>query len=307
MTTPSIRSALDNVSVDRIREHIQELEGIRHPIANPEALDRAAAYVHASLQALGYEISEHRFKEGDREFQNIIATCSGIRYPEERVIVLAHYDTVSTTPGADDNASGVAVLLELATVLRSIQFDRSFQFIAVNLEEADQEGAEDSIMTRGSRALAEHARENAWNIAGVVVLEMVAYAGGSIPQKVPGELPIQVPEFGDFIGIAGNQDSAELVRAFTNAIERYDIPLPCVPFIVPGNGEMLPDTRRSDHAPFWDNGYRAVMLTDTAEFRNPHYHRMSDTLETLNLPFAANVCRAIGGLVADMAGYLDQT
>lgn len=307
MTIPSIRDVLDSVSVDRIREHIQELEGIRHPIADSEALDRAAAYVYTSLQSLGYEMSEHSFKEGDREFQNIIATCSGTRYPEERLIVLAHYDTVSTTPGADDNASGVAVLLELATVLKAIQFDRSLQFIAVNLEEADQEGDEDSIITRGSRALAEHARENSWNIVGVVVMEMVAYAGGSILQKAPREFPIQVPEFGNFIGIAGNQASEELVGAFTDAVERYGIPLPYVPFIVPDNGETLPDSRRSDHAPFWDNGYRAIMLTDTAEFRNPHYHRASDTLETLNLPFAANVCRAIGGLVADVAGYSDET
>jgi len=197
------------------------------------------------------------------------------------------------------------VQLELATVLRSFQFDRTVQFIAVNLEEPEQEGAPNSMILRGSRALAAHARENGWEIVGVAVLESVAYAGETVIQKAPEGLPIKLPEFGDFIAVVGNEDSAKLVQAFAQAIERFQISLAYVPLLVPGKGEVLPDTRRSDHAPFWDNGYRAIMLTDTANFRNPHYHQPSDTLETLNLSFTANVCCALGGLVVDVAGYLD--
>jgi len=100
----------------------------------------------------------------------------------------------------------------------------------------------------------------------------------------------------------GNEASRGLVEAFVQAVGRYRIPLPVVPLVVPGNGEILSDTRRSDHAPFWDMGYRAVMVTDTANFRSPHYHQPTDTLDTLNIPFAAEVCRAVVATVLDLAG-----
>jgi Zn-dependent M28 family amino/carboxypeptidase len=216
-------------------------------------------------------------------------------------MVVAHYDTVPASPGADDNASGVAVLLELATILEPVQYDRTVQFIAVNLEEHQSEGPMEETALFGSRALATHAREQGWEIEGVVVLETIAYAGETIVQKAPEALPIELPEFGDFIAIVGNEASAGLVGAFVQATERYQIPLPVVPLVVPGRGEILPDTRRSDHSAFWDQGYRAVMVTDTADFRNPHYHQPTDTLDTLNLPFAARVCRLVGGVVLDVS------
>jgi Zn-dependent M28 family amino/carboxypeptidase len=217
-------------------------------------------------------------------------------------MVLAHYDTVSTSPGADDNASGVAVLLELARALRPFRFQRTVQFVAVNLEESSDESVPGSPIARGSRALAAHAREHGWEIEGVVVLEMVAYAGESIPQRVPPGLPIAEPEAGDFIGVLGNEASAGLVTAFCRAIERHQVALPNISLVVPGRGEMARDLRRSDHISFWDLDYRAIMLTDMAEFRNPHYHRPTDTLETLNIPFAAEVCHALVGMVVDVAG-----
>ena len=295
-----LTQALEGVSIDRIRNHIKSLEGIRHPQAAPEALERAADYIRSFLQSLGYEMTEHRFKEDNREFRNVIASRRGIRYPEQRVIVLAHYDTVSATPGADDNASGVAVLLELAEVLKPFQFERSVQFVGVNLEENARTN-DSTSGTRGSRALAMYARENDWAIEGVVVLESVAYAGDSVVQSAPAGIPIKVPEVGNFIAVVGNEDSTRLIQGFAQAIERYRLPLPYQSIAVPGAGEALPDTRRSDHAPFWDNGYKAIMITDTTNFRNPHYHKSGDTLETLNLAFAADVCRATGGLVLEIA------
>lgn len=298
-----IHQVLQGISVDRIRSHIQALEGVRHPLAAPDALEHAADYIWNSLQALGCEMMEHRFTEDGREFRNISATQRGTLYPEQRVIVLAHYDTVAVAPGADDNASGVAVLLELAAVFRQVQFERSVQFIAVNLEEHARDGDRRSPSKRGSRALAAYARENGWVIEGVVVLESVAYAGDSVIQTAPAGIPVKVPEVGDFIAVVGNEDSIRLVKRFAQAIERYRIPLPCVTLAVPGVGKAFPDTRRSDHASFWDNGYRAIMVTDTTNFRSPHYHRPSDTLETLNLAFATEVCRATGGFVMDIARH----
>ena len=298
MSTSLVRNSLDQVSVDRIREHIRALAGVRHPVVSPDALERAADYISASLQSLGYKVEPHLFYEGNREFRNIIATCPGTLRPEERVMVIAHYDTISSSPGADDNASGVAVLLELARVMEPLQFERTVQFIAVNLEENERKGDPGFL---GSRALAARAEEEGWKIEGVVVLESVACAGETIEQKTPESLPTQLPQFGDFLLVVGNEASAELAEAFGQAIKRYEISLPIQSLLVPGTGEKFPDTRRSDHSPFWDRGFKAVMVTDTCNFRNPNYHQPTDTLETLNLVFAAEVCRAVAGVVADVS------
>lgn len=291
------------VSVGRIREHIRALQGVRHPMAAPESLERAADYIADSLACMGYDVAEHRFTEGAGEFRNIIATHRGVGHPDERVCVIAHYDTVACSPGADDNASGVAVMLELAQLVKHASFDRTIQFIGVCLEEQQREADRGSGLC-GSRALAAFARENGWKIAGAVVLESVAYAGDSVVQTAPVGLPISIPATGNFIAVVGNEDSVEMVRGFAGSVARLGLSLPVVPLAVPGNGEILPDTRRSDHAPFWDQGYRAIMVTDTTNFRSPHYHQPTDTLETLNLEFAADVCRATGGLVVEMAGVL---
>ena len=298
----NLGKALEDVSAQRIGNHIKCLEGIRHPLTAPAALKQAADFIVGTLQKLGYSMSEHRFDYDDRQFTNVIATRSGIRYPDKRVIVLAHFDTVSASPGADDNASGVAVLLELATVLNTLRFERTVHFIGVNLEEnaCDDDAG---TGTRGSSALASFAREQAWDIEGVVVLESVAFAGDTVMQTAPPGIPIKVPEIGDFIAVIGNEDSKGLVQGFGQAIDRYGIALPHLSLVVPGNGELFPDTRRSDHAPFWDHGYPAIMVTDTTNFRSPHYHQPSDTLETLNLSFAAEVCRATGAALSQFAGH----
>jgi Zn-dependent M28 family amino/carboxypeptidase len=289
------------VSRKQIAAHIGALEGVRHPVAAPEALEQAADYLAQTLGSLGYRMSEHLFPDNGRNFRNVIATLPGQHIPGERIAILAHYDTVAGTPGADDNASGVAVLLEMARVLAGGSFERTVQFIGVCLEENASDDDHDSG-TRGSRALASHARANGWDLAAVVVLESVAYAGDAVAQSVPLGLPFPVPETGNFIAVISNERSTHISDSFVRSLERQQIALPHVVLAVPGNGEILPDSRRSDHAPFWDEGYPAVMLTDTTNFRNPHYHRPTDTLATLNLDFAAKVCRAASGAVLELAG-----
>jgi len=300
MSMPSQDLFMDKISVDRIRGHILALEGPRHPVAAPEALESAADYIADYLRCLNYEMSEHCFNESGREFRNVIATLPGMTHPEKRVVVLAHFDTIANTPGADDNASGVALLLELAEILKPFQFEQTIHLIGVNLEENQKEGDHESG-TRGSLALAKHAHELGWEIEGVVVLESVAYASDSVLQTFPAGVPVPVPKMANFIAVVGNEKSHDLVQGFVRAVEKYRIDLPHFAMTVPGNGEALPDSRRSDHAPFWDHGYKAVMITDTTNFRNPHYHGPSDTLETLDLDFAVNVCRATRGLLVEMA------
>jgi Zn-dependent M28 family amino/carboxypeptidase len=288
------------VITDRIRSHIKALEGVRHPVAAPDALERAADYITDSLRSLDYEITEQRFTDNGRPFRNIIATHQGLTRPNEQVVVLAHYDTVAGTPGADDNASGVAVMLEIARVLARFSFERTINFIGVSLEENENDD-EPCSGTRGSQALAAYAREIGWNISGVIVLESVAYAGENVVQTKPVGLPVLIPEVGNFVAVISNEHSQQIARGFAQAVERYRVDLPFVDLTVPGNGEQIPDSRRSDHAPFWDAGYKAIMVTDTTNFRSPHYHRPTDTLETLNLEFAAKVCCATAGLTLDMA------
>jgi Zn-dependent M28 family amino/carboxypeptidase len=298
-----IQQLLDTISKDRIQKQIQSLEGVRHPVAAPAGLEKARRHIQEVLAGLRYDITEHSFDDDAGTFTNVIATRKGTFQPERRLLVVAHFDTVFASPGADDNASGVAVLLELARVLEPYRFERTVQFVAANLEEYPREDYTGQAL-RGSTALARHAREEGWEIDGVVVLESVAYAGASAIQSAPEGIPLDIPEKGDFIAVVGNDSSDALVQEFCRGIERCGIKLPYLCLEVPGHGEMLPDTRRSDHAPFWDNGFKAIMLTDTAQFRNPNYHQPSDTLETLNLEFAAEVCRATAVLIANLAGWI---
>jgi Zn-dependent M28 family amino/carboxypeptidase len=152
----------------------------------------------------------------------------------------------------------------------------------------------------GSLAYASELRAAAREIEGALVLECVGYASdrdGS--QTAPPGTPIVVPSVGNFLAIIGNAASA----AFTSAVEQAARPhVPVVPFVVPGNGELLPDTRRSDHAAFWHHGFPAVMLTDTANFRNPNYHRSTDTLDTLNLEFLMRVVEAVTAAADHFSG-----
>lgn len=297
MTSDDILRA---VSWEQIASHIRALEGARHPVTAPEALERAADYLSDTLGALGYQMSEHLFPDHGCTFRNVIASRPGLRLPEERVAILAHYDTVAQTPGADDNASGVAAMLEMARVLAGLSFERTVLFIGVCLEENVTDDDHGSGL-RGSQALARHARAAGWDLSAVLVLESVGYAGADVVQSVPPGVPVPVPKVGDFIAVIANENSREISDSLVRALERHRVGLPHVELVVPGNGELLPDSRRSDHAPFWDEGFKAVMLTDTTNFRNPHYHRPSDTLATLNLEFAAKVCRATTGTVLELA------
>lgn len=288
--------SVPSISRKALRDHISALQGVRHPLVAPEALERAAIYIDTNLKGFGYGVKNHSFFDNGKEYRNLIATLPGTDESQPKLLIVAHYDTVSNSPGADDNASGVALLLELARVFSLARLHRTVEFIAVNLEENEREREPKGRSLRGSRALAQHAREQEWNLVGVVVLESVAYAGPNVIQSAPAGLPIEVPSVGDFIAVIGNQASVSLVQAFLQAAEQHQPDLSKVPLVVPGNGELFRDTRRSDHAPFWDEGYPAIMLTDTTNFRSPHYHQPSDTLETLNFNFAT----AVGGAVAKL-------
>ena len=273
---------------ERLSAHLRALIGERHPTTAFVALQRAEDYLVDQFRSQGLEVVTHPFKAFGGTYHNVVGArlaAPSSRQAAEPLIIAAHYDTVMGSPGADDNASALAVMLEVARCLRDVPLSREVRFIAFCLEEED---------LLGSLAYVSWLRESAQKIAGAIVLECVGYAKSEEgSQHIPPGVPVAVPTIGDFLAIIGNEASADLVAVVEGAAREHVPDLKTVSLVVPDNGELLPDTRRSDHAAFWHYGYPAVMLTDTADFRNPHYHRSTDRLDTLNLEFMEKVAGAV--------------
>lgn len=278
---------------NRLREDLQALVGERHPITSPNRLRQTEAYLHCRFSEAGLAVTTQPFPALGSTLHNVIGTVLPESERSQSVpplILAAHFDTVAGSPGADDNASALAVMLHVAHQVRTMTLARPIRFIAFNLEEEN---------LLGSRAYTALLRNNGESIHGAIVLECVGYASHQPnSQKIPPGVPIAVPTTGNFLAVIGNERSRLLTSSVAQAMKSY---LPIVPLVVPGNGEKLPDTRRSDHTSFWGQGFPAVMLTDTANFRNPNYHRPTDTLETLNLDFIAAVADGVTAAVSSMA------
>jgi hypothetical protein len=248
---------------------------------------------------MGLAAEQRPFPFGSGSFANIVASRPGARPDLPRVLIGAHYDTVADTPGADDNASGIAVLLEAARLLASQSLKATVEFVAFSLEEL--QGARWGV---GSRAFAEQARREGVSYAGALILEMVGYTDprpGS--QTVPPLLWWKrVPRRGTFLAAAGDGRSGGLLRSFTAAAGHAAPDLEIVTVQVPLRGWLLPVSRLSDNRSFWDVGYPALMVTDTAFLRNPHYHRDSDRLETLDFDFMVQVTSVVAETARRLAG-----
>ncbi len=276
---------------DEFTRHLTALARERHPQTSPGALRETAAYLSQQFTNSGLHLATHQFEAWGQTYDNVIGTKpaeNGADIPP--LILAAHYDTVEGSPGADDNASALTVLLEVAGRLQPTALARPVRFIAFCLEEED---------LLGSRAYVAHLRESGQAVYGAIVLECVGYASDlKSSQRTPLGIPVTVPSVGNFLALIGNQTAAALTTTLSRAMAPA---VPVVPLIVPGNGEQLPDTRRSDHTAFWEQGFAAVMVTDTANFRNPHYHRPTDTVDTLNLTFLASVTDAVTNAVLALA------
>lgn len=290
---------MSQVSTDRIRTHLSTLAV---PRDTPASQATAANYIVGQLQSYGYTVRQ------DPVFQsaNLIASIQGERQPERTFVIGAHFDSVPGAPGADDNASAVSGLLEIARMLAGQQLAASIELVAF---------ADEELGLVGSRQYAQHARDALREISGMLSLEMIAYTctrpGCQFPiPAIAGCLALDhpVPNAGTFIADVGNDRSSDLMRTFQSAAARYVPQLSVDTGQIAGIGSCLPDSRRSDHASFWDQDYPALLITDTANFRNPNYHRPTDTLETLDLTFATQVTQAalatalrVAGLAADPA------
>ena len=273
------------VSPELIWGHLHQLVGIRHPDTHPSGLEKALGYLGETFTRYGLQIREEVFDPLGLRYPNLIGVLPGKDPAAEVLIIGAHYDTVAVSPGADDNASGLAVMLETARVLSGLSPRFEVEFVGFSMEEQG---------LLGSRSYAYRARRSGKRIIGAIVLESVGFTDqrpGS--QRIPPGLPLLVPEIGNFIGIVGNTASAELCRSFEETISAHVPMLPKLSLVVPGNGLVFPHTRRSDHASFWDVGLPALMITDTADFRNPHYHQATDLPETLDISFMTGLAQAL--------------
>jgi hypothetical protein len=254
---------IGSVSSDRLLAHIQKLNFQRYSTIERS---RTRTYITNELRKLGWKPRLEKFAEG----VNIFAERLGTDKAAGKILVAAHYDTVPDSPGADDNASGVAVVLEIARLLGSYPTPRTLQLALFDKEEAGLLGSK-AFVTQTAHLQ---------NLQGVIVMDMVGFACYTVGcQKYPAGLPITPPsEKGDFLAVVGDAEHLPLLNAFQNS--NQNLP-PIFTLPVPLKGLLTPDTLRSDHAPFWYQGVGAVLVTDTAELRTPHYHQSSDKPTTI--------------------------
>lgn len=285
------------VSMPNLQNHVAALAGDRASVAGRNA---ARSYIASQLQGYGYTTSVDA--KG-----NVIAALPGVTTPDKIYVVGAHFDAVVGAPGADDNASGIAGMLEMARIFSTRSFDSTIRFIGFDQEETG---------LVGSRAYAQNAAAAGDNIKLATIFDMIGYTRATqtpFPTGDAGQFgSFTVSEqrlVGDFIGVLGANDP-QVLADYVSSAALYAPTLPVVTGILSGNvanpttQSIFSNLYRSDHVGFWLNGYNAILLGDTANFRNPNYHNANDLPSTLNFPFMTDVVKGSVGLVADRAGLV---
>ena len=280
----------------QLRDHLQALTVAigERSVYLPDNLKKTADYIKKFYQDIGVGVQGQTYSYTDFPAENIVAEISSGAGPQHRFLLGAHYDSVAGTVGADDNASAIAVQLEVTRYLTKLiveeKLDLAVKFVSFALEEPPVYGTR----YMGSRVYAKMARRQKEKIDGMICLEMVGYtchAPGC--QDYPFPLMfMNYPKQGNFIGIVNNFKSRQLARRMTAQFQNNQ-QLPVVRLTVPLNGWILPAVRLSDHASFWDQGFKAVMVTDSAFFRNPHYHTAADTMDRLDYEFMAELVASL--------------
>ncbi len=264
-----------------------------------QSLQRAADHITSELAGYGYDVSLQNFEFDRNTYTNIIAEIPGKKTPEKVLIIGAHYDTVTGTPGADDNASGIAALLELARLLSDSSSNKSVRFVAFALEEPPV------FRSRfmGSYIYAESLKQKEEDVEGMICLEMIGYFTDRPESQL---FPLSFfrwlfPDTGNFITLISDFRS----RGFLKQVERTfrkgsDLPVESM-----ATFSFIPGVDFSDHRSFWEFGYDAIMVTDTAFYRNPNYHAHGDTPETLDYKRMTDVVLGLKSSIGGLAGLTD--
>jgi Zn-dependent M28 family amino/carboxypeptidase len=257
-----------------------------------DRMERAADYIKGQFESFGYTVVRQPFLFRGATYYNLIAELTGTEFPENILVIGAHYDTVVTTPGADDNASGVAGLLELARNLAGTKHAKTIRFVAFALEEPP------AYRTRnmGSYHYARASHEKREHISGMICLEMIGYfcdRPGCQRYPVPF-MNLWFPKAGNFISLVGNMRSKRFTVRVAEEF-RKAVDLPAVVLNAPA---IVIGIDFSDHWSFGKFGYPALMVTDTAFYRNPHYHAPSDLPQSLDYGRMAKVTAGLSAAIA---------
>jgi hypothetical protein len=278
-TTPAV--VFPSVDADRLQADLDALTFKRYTGADRT---RARDYITQALKSAGWTPQFQPFANGI----NIYAEHPGTDPNAGTILLAGHYDTVEPSPGADDNATSVATVLEAARLLGQQPTAHTFQIALFDLEEQG---------LLGSKAFVEQVVKKE-NFKGAVIMDMIGYSCDRPGCQTYPPLPIQPPsDRGDFLAVIGDQGHPILISSFShNAATLPQVFTLSVPIL----GPLTPDLMRSDHVPFWDTGLGAVLITDTANFRNPNYHQPTDTIETLDRDFFLGAAQLVVNAVTNL-------
>jgi Zn-dependent M28 family amino/carboxypeptidase len=257
-----------------------------------DRLQAAANYIEGCLRGLGYTVSRQAYEAKERKFYNLETEIRGSDKPLEVVIVGAHYDTHRNSPGANDNGSANAALLELARAYAGKSFSRTLRLVAFTNEE--------SPFTRtsamGSRVYARRCRERGENVVGMICLETIGFASDQKGSQRLSLMGLLLPTRGNFIALVGNPGSKKLLANMDRLFQqKTDVPSKAL--TLPTN---FPGAWSSDHWSFWKEGYPAIMVTDTAPLRYRQYHTPEDTPDKVNFDFLTRVVDGLEEVVGEL-------
>ncbi|MDH3451430.1 MAG: M28 family metallopeptidase, partial [Gammaproteobacteria bacterium] len=285
-----------NVLKCDLRSHVASLAdelGERN-VLRPDALRAAADYISTVWRGMGYAVVEQCYEVRGVSCTNLAVIRKGRKRPEQILVIGAHYDTVPGSPGADDNASGIAALLEISRRFLTIETDLTVRFVAFVNEEAPFFSSGEM----GSMFYARAARRRGDDIRLMMSLEMLGYyddAPGS--QRYPPLFRYFYPHRGNFIGFVSNLRSRRMLHKTVRAFRAHsDFPAESVATFA-----FIPGVALSDHLSFWRAGYRALMVTDTAFYRNPYYHTPLDTPDRIDYVSMARVTAGLSRAIAVLA------
>jgi hypothetical protein len=282
---------------DRLRRQVEKLAGEigERTVFLPEKLAAAADWIESELGTMGYPVTRQEYQSQRVACRILAAELPGGALRQEVIVVGAHYDSVMGCPGANDNGTGVAGLLEIARGLRGRSFPRTVRFVAFPNEEPPFFQTE----AMGSLVYARACRARGEGIAAMLSLETMGYYRDEPKsQSYPAPMSLFYPDRGNFIGFVGNHGSRALVR---DCVRRFR---ETTQFPSEGGAvfAVLPGVGWSDHWSFWQAGYPALMVTDTAPFRYPYYHTQDDTPEKVDYDRLARVVAGLARVVAGLAG-----
>jgi hypothetical protein len=280
---------------DALRRDLARLAGVigQRNLQHPENYAAAALFIEKSLQDMGYHVERQEYRAGRHHCVNLSATVPGNEKADQIVVVGAHYDSLNGTPGANDNGTGVVATLALARMFAKQKPACTLRLVFF----ANEESPYFQTSQMGSLVYAKACRARNENIVAMLSLETIGYySDAKNSQQYPSSLRAAYPSTGNFIAFVGNTESKELVTGCVASF-RKQAKFPSEGGAVPGN---IDGVGWSDHWAFWQVGYPAIMVTDTAPFRYPHYHQASDTIDKVDYDSMARVVTGLQSVVSDL-------